>query len=281
LQPNPCHRAFVPLPSISFGPELARQWQPNQRPTRVDTGFISANLVHSYDTPTEVRYLDDSLREEDLVFLVNIDENFLIDVEWNPALFERVKKGLCPQAATDTAEDEVVEDRTAEDKLLDETIEDALLNRVHFAREQLLRTSLCHDYLSSDDEKESVVREVYEQLDESLLLLKQWGSEITLDAYANDLEYHDMAVRLGRLVGIDLPRLVGSETETQNGNLKSPSTPEQKSRDSYEPLLSADSSQSVVPITQCMTVETGSRPTTSYGRSGLYGVNGKARDERR
>jgi hypothetical protein len=31
-------------------------------------------------------------------------------------------------------------------------------------------------------------------------------------------------------------------------------------------VASEDSSQSVVPITQCMTVETGSRPTTSYGR---------------
>jgi hypothetical protein len=127
-----------------------------------------------------------------------------MDVESNPAMFERVKNGMFPQ-------DEVVEDktRTAEDKLLDETIEHGLLNRVHFAREQFLRTIYCHDYLRSDDEKKSVVREVYQQLEESLNLLKQWGSELTLFAYANDLKFLDMAVRLGSLVGIDLTRLVG------------------------------------------------------------------------
>jgi hypothetical protein len=177
-----------------------------------------------YDTPTQVRYLGDSQREEYLGFLVDVDRDFLLDVEWNPALLERVKKGLLrPEAATDTAEDDevvVVEDRTAEDKLLDETIEDALLNRVDFARNQLLRTALCHDYLTSDDEKKSVVRDVSYQLDESLMLLKHWGSEITLGAYANDLEYHDMAVRLGHLVGIDLPRLVVSETETRNMKIR-------------------------------------------------------------
>jgi hypothetical protein len=173
-----------------------------------------------YDTPTEVlRDLNSSQREENLVPLVGIDKSYLIEMASYPALFERVKKGLCPQAATDPAEDEVVEDRTAEDTLLDEEIEDALLNRVFFAREHMLRTFRCHVYLSSDNEKRSVVREVYQQLEESLLLLKQWGSEITLDAYANDFKYHDMAVDLGCLVGIDLPRFVGRETETQNGSL--------------------------------------------------------------
>ena len=50
----------------------------------------------------------------------------------------------------------------------------------------------------------SIVREIYEDLCESLELLKNWGSEETLKASQEKTEFFLMAINLGNKLGLDL-----------------------------------------------------------------------------
>jgi hypothetical protein len=168
--------------------------------------FYSPIALLKYTVPERVPGLgaEETLDHLDLFYFKH--EEFLDQLASDSALIEHFKQGLSTKSPAPVAPAAVVVTAAAASMTAaDRMIEEALFNRAEFADRQMVRLMVCEPCIDASlENKKGLLRDAFEELLESLLLLQKWGSNDARSEFESKADTVEEAIEFGELMGVTL-----------------------------------------------------------------------------